>query len=147
MSGALGPVADYLPHRPPMLLIDDIVDVTADRAICRTTIRPDCVFAIEGQVHPSAMIEFVAQACAIWAGVTSAREGKPPRLGFIVSCREAAFSVNSFHVGDELTIAATKILGEDQLASFDGTVTRGDQVCVTIQLSVVDAELAGGQPS
>ena len=147
MSGAFGPVADYLPHRPPMLLIDDIVDVTLERAICRTTIRPDCVFAIEGQVHPSAMIEFVAQACAIWAGVTSAREGKPPRLGFIVSCREAAFSVNSFHVGDELTIVATKIPGEDQLASFDGTVTRGDQVCATIQLSVVDAEIAGEQPA
>ena len=147
MSGAFGPVADYVPHRPPMLMIEEIVDVTAERAICRTTIRPDCVFAIEGQVHPSAMIEFVGQACAIWAGVTSAREGKPPRTGFIVSCREVAFTVNSFAVGDELTIVATKILGEHQLAAFDGTVTRDDQICVTIQLSVVDAELAGGPSS
>ena len=53
---SFGPVADYLPHRPPMLLIDDIVEVTADRAICSTTIHPECVFAIEGRVHPSAIV-------------------------------------------------------------------------------------------
>ena len=91
------------------------------------------------------MIELVAQTCAIWAGVTNAREGTAPQLGFVVSCREVAFAVDSFAVGDELTIVATKILGQDQLAAFTGTVSRGGAVCVTIQLSVVDAALAGTQ--
>ena len=145
MSGAFGPVSDYLPHRPPMLLIDRIDEVTADRAVCRATIQPDCVFAQNGVVHPSAMIEFVAQACAIYVGVRASRDGDPPRLGFIVGCREITFSVDSFAIGDELTIIATRLLGQDQLAVFNGTVTRGDQPCVTIQLSVVDAELAGTQ--
>ncbi len=145
MSTPLGPVADYLPHRPPMLLIDHIVEVSNDRAVCRSTIHPDCVFAREGVVHPTAMIEFVAQTCAIWVGVTNAREGTAPQLGFIVGCREVAFAVDSFAVGDELTIVATKLLGQDQLVAFTGTVSRGDEVCVTIQLSVVDAALAGTQ--
>lgn len=144
MSGALGPVARYLPHRPPMLLIDEIVEVTSDTAICRTTLRPDCVFARGASVHPSAMIEIVAQVCAICVGVIGERDGDPPRLGFIVGCREVTFAIDQFSVGDELTVAATKILGEDQLAAFHGTVTRAGQVCVTIQLSVVNAELAGG---
>ncbi len=145
MSAAYGPVADYLPHRPPMLLIDRIDEVTGDRAVCHATIQPDCVFAQDGVVHPSAMIEFVAQACAIYVGVRGSRDGDPPRLGFIVGCREITFAVDSFAIGDELTIVATKLLGQDQLAVFNGTVSRGEELCVTIQLSVVDAELAGTQ--
>jgi predicted hotdog family 3-hydroxylacyl-ACP dehydratase len=137
-----GPVADYLPHRPPMLLIDDIVEVSDQRAVCRTTLHPDCVFAIRGVVHPSAMIEIVAQACAIYVGVLSARDGEPPRTGLIMSCREISFAVDSFAVGDELTITANKVFGQRQLAAFTGTVVRDGALCATVQLSVVDAELA-----
>ena len=137
-----GPVTDYLPHRPPMLLVDRVVDVTGDRIVCRTTIHPDCVFAIDGRVHASAMIEFAAQACAIFVGVRSARDGDPPRLGVILGCREIAFAVDSFAVGDELAISATKVFGEHRLAAFTCTVSRGDVECVTLQLSVADAELA-----
>ena len=136
-----GPAAGYLPHRPPMLLIDDIVEITEQRAVCRATIHPDCVFAIDGAVHPAAMIEFVAQACAIYASAVSAGDG-PPRLGLIMACREAAFAVEGFAVGDELTIVASKAFGGNTMASFTGTVSRGDALCATIQLSVVDAELA-----
>jgi predicted hotdog family 3-hydroxylacyl-ACP dehydratase len=143
----LGPVTDYLPHRPPMLLIDQIVEVTELRVVCRTTIHRGCVFAIDGSVHPSAMIEFVAQACAIFVGVRGARDGDPPRLGLIMSCREVTFAVDSFAVGDELTIAATKVFGQKQLAAFTGTVSRGDVVCATVQLSVVDAALAAARVS
>lgn len=146
-AGSFGPVSDYLPHRPPMLLIDDIVEVAADRVVCRARIHPDCVFAIDGEVHPSAMIEFVAQACAIHAGVVAAREGAPPKMGLIISCREISFAVDSFAVGDELTIAATLDVGQNGLAAFTGTVTRGETMCASVQLSVVDAELAGTQLS
>ncbi len=140
---APGPVTDYLPHRPPMLLIDDIVEVTELGAVCRTTIHPGCVFAIDGLVHPSAMIEFVAQTCAIYVGVRGARDGDPPRLGLIMACREVTFAIDSFAVGDELTITATKVFGQKQLAAFTGTVHRGEALCATVQLSVIDAALAG----
>jgi predicted hotdog family 3-hydroxylacyl-ACP dehydratase len=140
-----GPVADYLPHRPPMLLIDEIVEVTQMRAVCRTTIHPDCVFAIDGRVHPSALIEFVAQVCAIGVGVLAARDGDPPRTGVILSCREISFGVDDLAVGDELTIVSNKVFGQKQMAAFACTVSRGDTLCATIQLSVADAALASLQ--
>ncbi len=129
-----------------MLLIDDIVEVTDHRAVCRTTIHPDCVFAIDGAVHISAMIEFVAQACAIYAGVLAARDGGAPRLGLLLACREISFAVDSVAVGDQLTIAVDKTFGQSQLAAFTGTVARGDALCATVQLSVVDAQHAMTQP-
>ena len=142
MTAAFGPVADYLPHRPPMLLVDEIVEVSELRAVCRTTIHADCVFAIDGVVHPSAMIEFIAQACAIFVGVRGERDGDPPRLGLIMACREVTFAVDRFEIGDELTLVVHKVFGQKQLAAFTGSVVRGTQECATIQLSVVDAALA-----
>jgi predicted hotdog family 3-hydroxylacyl-ACP dehydratase len=181
---ALGPAADYLPHQPPMRLIDDIVEVAEHRVVCRTTIHPDCVFAIDGVVHPSAMIEFVAQACAIYARVRSAEGGDPPhpygllaeterspehrakpeapdqrsegsaesdgrggrmKYGLLAACREIAFAVDSFAIGDELTIVVNKVFSGNQMAAFTGTVARGDVLCATLELSVVDAELAAMQ--
>jgi predicted hotdog family 3-hydroxylacyl-ACP dehydratase len=145
MSDPIGPVTDYLPHRPPMLLIDHIDELTARGAVCRTTLRPDCVFARDGAVHPSAMIELVAQVCAIAASGVTRHSGQAPRLGVIVSCREIGFAIDRFAVGDQLTIAVSKVLGEEELAVFNGTVSRGGAVCVTIQMSVADAKLAGSQ--
>jgi predicted hotdog family 3-hydroxylacyl-ACP dehydratase len=75
-----------------MLLIDHIDELSPRNTVCRTTLRPHCVFSREGVVHPSAMIEFVAQVCAIAASGTAARSGEPPRLGVIVSCREVSLS-------------------------------------------------------
>jgi len=141
---AFRPIEDYLPHRPPMLLIDELVEVSDIRAVVRATIKPDCVFARDGIVHPAAMIEFMAQCCAI---VSAARpSGKGPRLGFIISCREVDLLVDSFAVGDKLELTADKIHGQEPLAVFGCTVVRDGAVCATMQLSAVDAEVIGNQP-
>lgn len=156
-----GPIEAYLPHRPPMLLIDDVISVTDERFIAQTVIHADCVFAIDGRVHPSAMIEFVAQTCAAGVGILAARTGDPPKLGLIMGCREMAFLVDNFAAGDVLRITADKLFGQTQMAAFACTVERREsampgragernlpewerwswRVCATIQLSVVDAEL------
>jgi predicted hotdog family 3-hydroxylacyl-ACP dehydratase len=138
------PIEDYLPHRPPMLLIDELVEVTDIKAVVRTTIKPDCVFARDGIVHPAAMIEFMAQCCAILIGARPS--GKGPRLGFIISCREVNLMVDSFSVGDKLELTAGKVHGQEALAVFSCTVSRDGVLCATMQLSAVDAEVIGTQP-
>lgn len=138
------PIEDYLPHRPPMLLIDELVEVTDIKAVVRTTIKPDCVFARDGIVHPAAMIEFMAQCCAILIGARPS--GKGPRLGFIISCREVNLMVDSFAVGDKLELTAGKVHGQEALAVFSCTVSRDGVLCATMQLSAVDAEVIGTQP-
>ena len=137
------PIEDYLPHRPPMLLIDELVEVSDVRAVVRTTIKPDCVFARDGIVHPAAMIEFMAQCCAIM--VAARPSGKGPQLGFVISCREVDFWVDSFAVGDKLELTADKLHGHEALVVFDCTVVRDGVECATMQLSAVDAEVIGTQ--
>jgi len=141
---ALGAVADYLPHRPPMLLVDRIEDVTADRIVCSTRIEAGWVFLQDGVVHASVMLEVIAQACAIHAGVMASRRGGDSGTGpgMLVSCREAALHVETFQLGDELTITATRVPGAPPLTTFDGEVHRRGELCVRLQLSVMQGGVA-----
>jgi len=135
------PVGDYVPHRPPMLMIDEIVEVAVLRSICRATLRPQCPFAIDGRVHPSALIELAAQAVAVSVGVIARREGRAVRRGFVIGSRDCTFAVDSLAVGDVLELRCTREVGETLLGSFACDVYRDDARCATIQLSVADASV------
>ncbi|MEO8550676.1 MAG: hypothetical protein ABI678_11905, partial [Kofleriaceae bacterium] len=102
----------YLPHRPPMLLLDELVELGETRAVCRARIKPDCVFATAGVVHPAALIEFMAQCCATLIGAGAGE----PRPGMIVSCREIDFFVDELRIGDQLELVANRLGGETALA-------------------------------
>jgi predicted hotdog family 3-hydroxylacyl-ACP dehydratase len=134
------PVADYVPHRPPVLMIEEIVEVTPKRSVCRMTIRPDCVFAIDGQVHPAALIELAAQAFAVGVGVNAKRKGDPVGRGFVLGGRECTFEVDSLGVGDRLEFRCTRLFGE-VLGVFTCDVYRDGARCATIQLSVADSNV------
>jgi predicted hotdog family 3-hydroxylacyl-ACP dehydratase len=140
------PAIDFIPHRPPSLCIDTVGDESADSVTCYTTIRPDCVLLDRGVLRPLALIEVVAQACAVYVGVKASREGKPPQLGMLVGCREAEFLVDGIAVGDELTIVVHRVFGQVQVAAFTGAVSRAGAVVARVHLSVVSAEVALAGP-
>lgn len=144
MSAPFPPITELIPHRPPMVLLDEVIACEPGCVTARATLQPDCVFAVEGFVHPAALLELVAQACAAYVKLLPGDGGAAPRLGLIMGSREASFEVARLAVGDVLTITVRKQYGESQLASFVGTVVRGTEPCATIQLSVVDAAPEGG---
>ncbi|HET9621057.1 MAG TPA: hypothetical protein VFP84_06815 [Kofleriaceae bacterium] len=137
-------ITDYLPHRPPMLLVDRIVEVGARSAVCGATLRADCVLARDGVVPASAAIELVAQTCAIFLGARAEAGDAPAagQIGMIAACREVTFAVDHFAIGDALTIAVDHVFGQPAMAAFTATVTRGDAVVATMELSVVTREAA-----
>ena len=133
------PITEYVPHRAPVLMIDQIVEVAVQRSVCRATLGTDCVFALEGRVHASALIEIAAQAVAVSVGVIARRDGKPVRRGFVIGSRECTFEVDSLAVGDVLELRCTREVGETLLGVFTCDVYRDEVRCATIHLSVADA--------
>ena len=85
----------------------------------------------------------MAQAIAAGAGL-SARgkgDGEPARMGFLLGCRDLSIAVDSFRVGDRLTIEARRTWGENQIGSFACKVGRGDEVVVEGALTVYQGPL------
>jgi predicted hotdog family 3-hydroxylacyl-ACP dehydratase len=139
-------LAELVPHRAPMLLLDSVV-LHGDRAItCEATIREDHPFLEAGEVDVVVCVELVAQAVAAYTGYRDRLAGRRPELGFIVSCREASFEVPSLALGDSLTVEARHVWGEIQVGSFKGTVQRNGATVASVELGVYRGPLAVTEP-
>ncbi len=116
---------DLLPHRPPMVLLDEIVSVDEkDRSLVATaTIRK------EWSENWSA-IELMAQAAAALAGIFDRLSGMngPARPGLLLGTRKLSFSVPSFEVGRTYTVTAKDVFSDAESASFECSVRDGDAV-------------------
>ena len=95
-------------------------------------------------VSPPAVvgIEYMAQTIAAGAGLSALEKGNAAgRTGFLLGCRSLSLAVDSFQVGDRLTIEARRTWGENELGSFACKVWRGDEVLVEGALTVYQGPL------
>ena len=150
-DSGLPTIAELLPHRGRMLLLDELLSEHDEKSVvCRTTLREDFLFARNGRVDAVVSVELIAQALGACVGLADRRKGRLPRIGFLVGVRDATFAVGSFNVGDVLEVTATHVWGEETLGNFRGTVAivppggfAAGAVVATCELSVYAGDLAG----
>ncbi len=130
------PIEKLLPHRPPMLWIDEVVSRGDDSVCCKLTIRDDHVFVEHGRVEPLIALEWMAQAVAVLVGLRDRDQDQTPRPGYLIAIPQGSLDVEDFRVGDELRIDVRRVWGDDALASFECAVTRAGEPCASAQLSV-----------
>ncbi len=125
-----------LPHEPPMLWIDRVLDYAGDEVRCGLDIRSEHVFVEDGVVDPIVSVEWMAQTVGALVGLIDYQANIKPRPGYLIAIPEATFEVDSFHVGDSLVIEAKRTWGDAELASFECTVAREGVRVARAQLSV-----------
>lgn len=101
------PALKYIPQRPPMVMVDDIIH--CDPIVARTefTIREDNIFVENGLLKECGLLEIIAQTCAARIGYLGADQ--PVRVGVIGAVKN--FVVNAIPlVGDlvqtEITVGS-----------------------------------------
>jgi 3-oxoacyl-[acyl-carrier-protein] synthase I len=135
-------IVELVPHRPPMLLLDRVLSYDGECVICETVLEPGSPFVDDGEVPALVGIEYMAQAIAAGAGLSARDKGETAaRMGFLLGCRKLTIAVDSFQVGDRLTVEARRTWGENELGSFSCKVQRGDQVVVEGALTVYQGPL------
>ncbi|MET0341703.1 MAG: hypothetical protein ABW252_11930 [Polyangiales bacterium] len=139
-------IRELLPHRPPMLWIDEVVAHDEDRIRCRLTVREDHVFVDDGKVEALVAVEWVAQAVGALVGLLDRSQQLMPRPGYLIAVPEAELHVDAFAVGETLDVAVRRAWGDDSLGSFEGEVLRSDVVAVRAKLSVYRPPRDGGGP-
>jgi predicted hotdog family 3-hydroxylacyl-ACP dehydratase len=135
------PIADVVPHKPPMLLLDRVLSYDGERVVCELVLEPNSPFSDGAQVPAIVGVEYMAQAIATGAGLSARDKGQPPRVGFLLGCRSLTLAVDSFRVGDRLTVEARRTWGENDIGSFACKVWRGDDVLVEGALTVYQGAL------
>lgn len=120
------PLHELVPHRPPMLLLDEVVGHDERRTTCRTAARaaPPCPGS--GPVPAWAALEYMAQCIAAHAGLCARSAGHPPRVGLLIGASRVAFHRAAFRSGQALTVVAEHVWGETALGSFACRVDDAD---------------------
>src|SRR2546423_1284379 len=80
----LPPAADVLPHRPPMILIDELLEAGENALTARVLLRADSPFVQDGRVSSVIAIEYMAQTIAAMAGLRRRSRGEQVSRGYLV---------------------------------------------------------------
>ncbi|NUQ16699.1 MAG: hydroxymyristoyl-ACP dehydratase [Flavobacteriales bacterium] len=129
-------VLRFLPHRPPIILVDELTASDGDTHHTRLTVRDDNVFAEHGRLLEAGLIEHVAQSTALGTGYAAAGAdaGSPP-VGFIGAV--SRLRIDRLPVVGallETTIALQHRLPQVQV--LHGTVRSGGTVIAEMEMKV-----------
>jgi predicted hotdog family 3-hydroxylacyl-ACP dehydratase len=137
-------IEKYLPHRPPMVWIDEVTSFSERAGECRLKLRADGLYMDENGLRPSSCLEFIAQAYGFISVCHHIYildpNSKPLSKAFLASVKDAelpsAAVLREVVVGDELTISISGVRQMGPIVLFNGKISRGDLVLCEAQLKV-----------
>jgi predicted hotdog family 3-hydroxylacyl-ACP dehydratase len=129
-----------IPHRPPLRLVDRLLDYKDHSGVLSSIVLSDNVLLCDdGSMDPLAMLELIAQAYAAVKGYEDLLHEKPMKKGFLVGIRKIHFKGRAF-VGDRLRITVSTVGAIEGFAVVEGEVLREGKVIAsgTIKLWITE---------
>ncbi len=141
-------IEELLPHRPPMILLDQVTSYDEATLIASVTITESSLF-LEGDGVPGYVgIEYMAQACGAFAGAQALESGTSVKIGFLLGTRNCRILAPKYRVGDRLTVTVSMVFHDEQMAAFDCRIEIDGTLAADAQLKVYqpdDVQLFSGR--
>ncbi len=119
MTTSVFPLDELVAHRPPMRLLDRMIEVSDSAAIAETVVRADNPLFVPGFGLPAYTgLEMMAQAIAAIDGMKRKMHGLPPKIGFLLGCRRYSVRCVEFREGIRLTVAANMVFSDGEMFAF-----------------------------
>ncbi|MDP2876374.1 MAG: hypothetical protein Q8O00_09335 [Holophaga sp.] len=111
---------DLLTHRRPLLLLDEIQEVSPENCIALAHIDPSAWYADDSGAMPGWFgIELMAQTVSAYSGFQKRMLGEEPRVGFLLGTIKFELPCQAFSAGQTLEIEAKlHFLDESGLSAF-----------------------------
>lgn len=129
-------IEELLIHRPPMLLLDNVVGYDDAGIVASVVISESSLLVTPEGVPGHIAIEYMAQACGAYAGAMALGAGTPVKIGLLLGTRLCRVLVPWFRVGDRLLVSASIVFHDEQLAAFDCKIEIGGRLVADAQLKV-----------
>ncbi len=129
-------IEKLLIHRPPMLLLDEIIGYNETDIVASVTITHSSSLLTSEGVPGHVAVEYMAQACGAYAGAMALDAGAPVKIGLLLGTRMCKVLVPWFRIGDRLLVSASIVLHDEELAAFDCKTEIDGRLVAEAQLKV-----------
>ena len=139
-------VAELLPHRAPMILIDEILGYDDSTVIAAVEVGPQSLFLEERGVPSHVGLEFMAQTSGAFAGIIARDRSEEVRIGFVLGTRQYRAHLPFFRSGDRLVVTVSVLYQDGEMGAFECRIEVAGRLAAEAQLSVYQpdpAKLAG----
>lgn len=99
-------IIEYLPQRPPVVMIDKLIFSDSEKTISGLHIDTANIFTCDGHFSESGLVENIAQTAAAGVGYICKIENRKVPVGFIASIRNLKI-YNLPAVGTDITTETT----------------------------------------
>lgn len=132
----LPPLVAFMPHRPPMLLLDALREHGETVVVCDKTFREGDELVEDGKVSALVTIELFAQTAAAHFGYAGYVKGGVMSSGALLGARKIDLEVPHFAVGERLVIRATQVTLMPPAAQYECTVAIAGRVVAKGSINV-----------
>jgi len=134
--------ATFLLHEPPMVLLDRVVEVDRDGALCTCLTGPDSLFCLPDVGVPGwVAIEYMAQCIAVSAGACARVEQRPIPLGLLLGTRQLKLGLDVFRPGHVYRVESRLNFKDDSgMAAHECRVLAGTTVVAEARLTAKEIQ-------
>lgn len=130
-------IADLLPHAPPMVLIDEVIEWKKKYAVTAVNITQNSLLYVNGKGVPAHVgLEYMAQSCGVYSGLYFKENNLPIHMGFLLGTRNYHCGIEWFQPGDRLIVNIAEVLRQDAMGVFDCRISLNNQDIASAQLTV-----------
>jgi 3-hydroxyacyl-[acyl-carrier-protein] dehydratase len=141
------PAETFIPHRPPMRLVDTLLAWEGTTGEIEATPSPDSLLiGSDGILDEAALVELLAQGYAAIKGYDDLLQGKEISEGYLVGVRKVRL-VGRARAGEKLLVRIRTVGSFEGFAVADGEIERAGELIAsgTIKLWIVPAHPAEGK--
>jgi len=125
-----------IPHKPPMLLIDRLLEISERASVSEMTVRAGMIFLDEnGHLDDVAYPEIISQAVAAQEGFRRFGGRNPLIEGFLIGIKNLEI-LGDCYVGDTLQISLYKKARFGDFGIIDGEVRKGEELIACGEIKV-----------
>ncbi|BEO58413.1 unnamed protein product [Klebsiella pneumoniae subsp. rhinoscleromatis SB3432] len=126
------PPSEYLPHAEPMMLLDEVVNVTENDVHCQVSVHLGGVLGpfldAQGNLPGWFALELMAQTVGVWSGWHRRQAGLHEiSLGMVLGARELTCAAGHLPGNATLNVQARLLMQDERFGSFDCTITVGEE--------------------
>lgn len=134
-------LSELVPHKPPLLLIHEVLAVTEQSISVLIDLSIPSVFhEDDGLVASYVGIEYISQAAAALVGYHRVRQGLDVKIGFLLGTRLYNSVSNQFDFDEKLIVQVTEEWVDDIIGVYQGQIMQGDNLFASSQIKAIMPE-------